>query len=109
MVLLFLPGIIDVVNGPPNLWGLALVGGALLALPFAYLGFRGTSARRPLLVVVALMLCFWAGPVAIAAIKPESPGILTLETLLGLIMLASPFIAIAGARSAMQSAARPDP
>jgi len=106
--LLFLPGIIGATRGPPYIWSIALMQGTLLALPFAYLGMKGANGGRPWLVTIGLMMCFWAGPVAIAAVGPDTPGILTYETLLGLVMVASPFIAIAGARSAMRSTTRPD-
>ena len=102
LVLLFLPGIVDAVRGPPTLWSLALFRGAWLALPFAYLGMKGIRARREWLVVIILMTCFWAGPMAVTAIRPESHEI-TVDTIMGMVMLASPFVAIIGARAAMRS------
>ena len=107
LMLLFLPGMVQFAAFGPHLWGFALFLGTLLALPFAYLGFRNATERRTWLVTVGLLAAFGATPIAIAAIIPESPGILGPELLLGFVMLASPFIAIAGARFTMRSKKRP--
>lgn len=107
LALFLLPGFAELAYTGPHSWDFALLRGAVIAIPFAYLGLRGTAARRPWLITIGLTFGIWATSFAILAVTPESPGILGIETLLGLVILVSPVFVIAVARSSMQSTKRP--